>query len=206
MYICASGRDILSTTFLCSSEFLYFSYTFSVLISLASFNKFTSIRFLLAWNENIVNASANIWLVYYATIYFMNRSASKPLILLFLKLIYLILIINKNKFILYFCGFCKEPQYLCNSYNALAWPAMKLVTSCVAINYLSCPFIKLVMHLLVMPSIKNQFDIYLNIYSCNECNFLLNWNENNALSSNPIFIPSYVRWPVITTMVVFTLV
>jgi hypothetical protein len=25
-------------------------------------------------------------------------------------------------------------------------------------------------------------------------------------SSNPIFIPSYVRWPLITTMVVFTLV
>ena len=188
MYICASGRDILSTTFLCSSEFLYWFILY------------------VSWNENIVNASANIWLVYYATIYFMNRSASKPLILLFLKLIYLILIINKNKFILYFCGFCKEPQYLCNSYNALAWPAMKLVTSCVAINYLSCPFIKLVMHLLVMPSINMLvcFDIYLNIYSCNE--FILNWNENNALSSNPIFIPSYVRWPVITTMVVFTLV
>ena len=77
-----------------------------------------------SWNENIVNASANIWLVYYATIYFMNRSASKPLILLF-TLVAWATFISKNKFILYFCGFCKEPQYLCNSYNALAWPAMK---------------------------------------------------------------------------------
>jgi hypothetical protein len=32
--------------------------------------------------------------------------------------------------------------------------------------------------------------------------FYLCWERS---SSNPIFIPSYVRWPLITTMVVFTL-
>ena len=43
-----------------------------------------------------------------------------------------------------------------------------------------------------------------NILEYNQLEFL---NIEYVLPvSNPIFIPSYVRWPVITTMVVFTLV
>ena len=86
---------------------------------------------------------------------------------------------NKDKLIL-----ANKILRICNS---LAWAALRMVS---------------LGAFAVMNSVVNPANLVRSVKTSisSKSNVIITY------ASNPIFIPSYVRWPVITTMVVFTLV